>query len=75
VRQQHMVSSSYRVSRVSERVGHINVLATFNSTMFGAINVKASDDRARTEGLRHTTPMGGGIETEDVWKNDFNEHS
>jgi hypothetical protein len=30
--------------------------------MFGAINVKASDDRARTEGLRHTEPMGEGIE-------------
>jgi hypothetical protein len=44
----------------------LNALAIFNSTMFGAINVKASDDRARTEGLRHTEPMGEGIEPEDV---------
>jgi hypothetical protein len=44
----------------------LNALATFNLTMFGAINVKASDDCSRAEGLRCTEPMGEGIEPEDV---------
>jgi hypothetical protein len=64
VPQRCVVSSSYHVSR-----------SMFNSTMFGAINVEASDDRSRAKGLRHTEPMGEGIEPEDVQIGDVNEHS
>ncbi len=53
----------------------LDALATFNSTVFGAVDVWASDDGSRTEGLGDTEPMRECVEPENVEKNDFDEHA
>ena len=53
----------------------LDVLATLNSTVFGAVDVQASDDGSGTEGLGEAEPMRECVEPEDVEKNDLNEHA
>jgi hypothetical protein len=52
----------------------LDVLSVLNSTVFGIINLKASDDSSWTEGLGHAKPVGEGVDPKNTQENHLNNH-
>jgi hypothetical protein len=51
----------------------LDVLPKCNSTVFGIVYVKTSDDRAGAEHLRDTEPVGKCIEPKNAEENHFDD--